>query len=394
MRNRYLLSFLLLVVLLFSVPTSIVNASEQIPAMEYINVSEKPGHSLKLSKLIMGTDHLGKIPNEKTIEVLNEAVKLGINAFDTAPIYTDSIEVRFGDWLKSMNRTDLHVITKGGFPRDLGPGTYYGRLKGTKQQITANVFEEIQRSSANYNHQIAIYLMHRDDMEYRDYKRVNRALTPVKTILEALSDPILRKEYNMLGLSNWETERINESQKAASDNPDLVRPVVNSPYFSLLEMGSVTIHSGGVQVKHQDMMNPDFQKGVKLMTYSPLGGFSIFSKGWEVAKKNALELKNNNDRYWGHVYDAIFHEANEKRFMKAIEFTKKFNELHHTSYTLDQIAMAYVVAHPRTDFVIIGPRNVEQLRRTVQSLEAAKLLTKEDLDYLYTVTSKEESNRS
>ncbi|MBF0547296.1 MAG: aldo/keto reductase [Candidatus Riflebacteria bacterium] len=394
MRNRYLLSFYLLVVLLFSVTTSLVQASGQMPVMDYIDVGEKANQSLRISKLIMGTDHLGKIPNEKTIEVLNEAVKLGINTFDTAPIYTDSIEVRFGNWLKSLNRSDLHVITKGGFPRDLGPGTYFGRLKGTKEQITANVFEEIQRSKANYNNKIAIYLMHRDDMEYRDYKKVERPLTPVKTILEGLSDPLLRKNYTMLGVSNWETGRINESQKVAAENPNLVRPVVNSPYFSLLEMGSGTIHSGGVQVKHEDMMNPDFQKGVKLMTYSPLGGFSIFSKGWETAKKNALELKNKNDRYWGHVYDAIFTEANEKRFMRAIEFTKNFNEKHKTNYTLDQIAMAYVIAHPRTDFVIIGPRSVEQIRRTVQALEVAKLLTKEDLDYLYTGSAITGSNHS
>ena len=44
---------------------------------------------------------------------------------------------------------------------------------------------------------------------------------------------------------------------------------------------------------------------------------------------------------------------------------------------------AYVMAHPRADFVVIGPRTVEQLRRTVQALALAKDLRRGDLDYLY-----------
>ncbi|RCK78266.1 MAG: putative oxidoreductase [Candidatus Ozemobacter sibiricus] len=352
-------------------------------AMEYLEVGEAPGPVLRLSRLIMGTDHLGKVPNEQTIEVLEEAVRLGINAFDTAPIYTDDIEVRLGRWLQTKNRSDLYVITKGGFPRDLGPGTYYSRLRGDARQIMANVFEEASKSRARYGSPIAIYLMHRDDADFQGYRRVERPPTPVATILEALSDPRLRQFYGLIGVSNWETARVEESQRVARDHPGLLRPVCNSPYFSLLEMGSVTIHVGGVQVTHADMMNPEFQKGVRLMTYSPLGGFSIVRPGWEAAKQRALALKQAGDRYWRNVYDAIFHPANEARFRRAEAFAAAFNAKHGTSYTVDQVLNAWVLAHPRTDFVVIGPRTVEQLRRTVQSLELAKHLTPADLDYLY-----------
>ncbi|MFZ2958067.1 MAG: aldo/keto reductase [Candidatus Ozemobacteraceae bacterium] len=381
--KKLLRSFFLLFPLLFLVAALPAQILSTAPEMEYIEFGEKPGQSRVISRLILGTDHLGKVPNQQTIDVLNEAVKLGINAFDTAPIYTDSIESRLGEWLKAQNRSDLNVITKGGFPRDLGPGTYYSRLHGSKEQIFANVLEEAKKSRANYTAPITIYLMHRDDIQYWRYQKIERDQTPVQTIMEALSIPLLKKNYLMVGVSNWETPRVEETQKVAKEHSDLVRPVCNSPYFSLLEMGSGTIHSGGVQVTHENMMDKEFQKGVKLMTYSPLGGFSIFSKGWEEAKKKALELKNNHDRYWGHVYDAIFHEANEKRWNRAVEFTRKFNEKHGTSYTLDQIANAYVLAHPRSDFLIIGPRTVEQLRRTVQVLKIAKMLTTADLDYLH-----------
>ncbi len=375
----------LVLLVLFFLPVLLLHAQSPVfPEMDYIDVYEKPGVGRRLSRLIMGTDHLGKVPEERMIEVLNEAVKLGINTFDTAPIYAMSSEYKLANWLKSLNRSDLYVITKGGFPRDFAAGRYHSRLKGTPEQIVANIYEQLKWSQASLGAiGITIYLMHRDDADYTDYVKVARPQTPVKTILSALSHPFLRHRYLMVGVSNWETHRVEESQRVAMQNPDLVRPVCHSPYFSLFEMGNFSIHSGGVQVTHDEMMKPDFQKGVKIMTYSSLGGFSVLSRGWGAAKKTALELKQQKERYWGHVYDAIFHDENEKRYQRAVEFTDRLNKKHGTAYTLDQIFTAYVLAHPRTDFLVIGPRSVEQLRRTVQALEVAKLLTPEDLEYLY-----------
>jgi aryl-alcohol dehydrogenase-like predicted oxidoreductase len=225
--------------------------------------------------------------------------------------------------------------------------------------------------------------MHRDDVDYQDYQRVQKVQIPVATIIEALSDPTLRSHYQMIGLSNWETPRVDASQQVARARPELLRPVCNSPYFSLFEMGPVTIHSGGVQVTHADMLNRRFQPGVKLMTYSPLGGFSIVRPGWKPAKDRALALKNARDRYWGHAHDALFHEANAQRYRRAVAFTERFNAAHHTTYTLDQVLNAYVLAHPRTDFLVIGPRTIADLHRTVESLELARRLSPADLEFLH-----------
>jgi aryl-alcohol dehydrogenase-like predicted oxidoreductase len=346
--------------------------------MDYVTIGNP---ALRFSRLILGTDHLGKGGEEQATAVLNEALRLGINAFDTAPIYSESIEMILGAWLRSIERNDLFVITKGGFPVDTGPGTYQSRLKGSVDEIAANVFEELKGSRAMYSQPITVYLMHRDDNDYLDYKRIARDRTPADTILRALSLPHLASQYQMIGLSNWENSRVEEALSVQI--PGVLRPVCCSPYFSLLEMSDVTIHSGGVQVKHEDMMNPDFQKGIRIMTYSPLGGFPIFSRSWEEAEKDALTLKNEQERYWGHVYDAIFHEANKKRWKRLEQFTQAFNQKHQSHYTMDQMAHAWVLAHPRSDFMIIGPCNIEQLRRTVGALELSKLLSLKDLDYLY-----------
>lgn len=353
------------------------------PAMEYGDLCETPVNCLRVSRLVLGTDHLGKMDNARTVEVLNEAVKLGINTFDTSPIYAASIEERLGAWLKARGGGGLYTISKGGFPRDLGPGTYSSRLKGTKEEITRGVLEEITTSDRQLNHAITVYLLHRDDADFLAYARADRPQTPVRTILEAMAAPELRNKYRMLGVSNWETRRVDESQAEAKRDPALPRPVLSSPYFSLLEMSSITTHSGGVQVKHAEMTDPAFQPGIKIMTYSPLGGFSIVRRGWESARKEALALKNGGDRYWGHAYAAIFHEANEKRFARALKFTADFNAAHNTRYTVDQVLNAWVLAHKRVDFLAIGPRDTGQLRQTFEALRLSKLLTPADLDYLY-----------
>jgi len=359
------------------------SAAPPSPAMEYRTLCSRQGLCKQLSRLILGTDHLGNLPQVQTLEVLNEALKLGINTFDTAPIYTDKIEIRLGAWLARQNRTDLHVITKGGFPRDLGPGTYQSRLKTSKAEIVTQVSEELEKSRAQYRQKISIYLMHRDDADFNNYQRVKREQTPVQTVLEALSAPLLTQHFDFLGLSNWRTARVEEALQLAQTHPDFSQPLCNSPYFSLLEMGPVTIHSGGVQVKHAEMMRADFQRGISLMPYSPLGGFSIFSRGWESAKAHAYRLKMQKDRYWRNLFDAIFTEANHQRYLRAEAFAKAFNLQHQTHYSLDQFVNAYALAHPRSDFLIIGPRSVAQLRRTVEALKLAKALNAEDLDWLY-----------
>jgi len=352
------------------------------PGMEYAEVCDRPSHCLELSRLVMGTDHLGKMENAKTVEILDEAVRLGINAFDTSPIYAERIEYRLGEWLRA-GRTGLYVISKGGFPRDLGPGTYSSRLKGSSAEIAAGVREELDTSSRQLNGNIAIYLLHRDDADFENFKKTARQATPAGTILAALARPELRNSYGMLGVSNWETARVAEALASADLDPGLPRPAVNSPYFSLLEMSSVTTHSGGVQVRHEEMADPAFQPGIKLMPYSPLGGFSIIRRGWAEARRDARERRDAGDRYWGHAFEAIFHEANEKRFNRAAAFIESFNTAHGTDYTVDQLLNAYVLAHPRADFLVIGPRDLEQLRRTVGALRLSKLLTREDLDHLH-----------
>jgi len=408
------------------------------PAMEYVEVCGPDQSGAKtckcISRLVMGTDHLGSLWEQSgfpeaqnatpawqrkanATKMLDLAVDKGINLFDTSPIYVEGIENTLGDWLqqkKQSGNLKLYALSKGGFPYDLGPGTYDSRLHGSRKEIIKNVSDELRWSYPNLHGQIDFYLMHLDDIRFVNYvdrtfvdeNGAPRVQTPVQTILEALSDDAvypdlpylsgksIRSHYTWIGVSNWTTQRVNEALQVAKSNPAVLAPTINSPYFSLFEMSATfTIHSGGVEVTHAEMMDPGFQKGILIMPYSPLGGFPIIDKGtpaklgkdaWENAKAVAKGLDNMKDRYWGNVYEATFTPENEKRFYRVWEISQKL-ALEGSKYTIDQWLNAYVLAHPRVDLLAVGPIKKEHLDRTAGALELAKALRKRPdiLDWLY-----------
>jgi hypothetical protein len=133
--------------------------------MDYVNVCDRQNVCRNFSRLIMGTDHLvqanwnqpgqNEMTEQQVFAVLDEAVKLGINFFDTAPIYVGGIENKLGKWLQSR-RGDIaqdgfypnralnpdrkaYLLSKGGFPFDLyyskklEPGSHSQSLKGKLQ---------------------------------------------------------------------------------------------------------------------------------------------------------------------------------------------------------------------------------------------------------------------
>jgi len=430
-------ALLLITILLFStfLTTNILFATDLSPeGMEYIEVRNEKNERVKFSRLIMGTDHLAqenwneqknrKITEESVNEVLDEAARLGINLFDTSPIYVGDIEYKLGKWMESYRQKNpdkkIYALSKGGFPFDLywakklpegvnsnclqevlkerhfmaegypalpsvPAGTYASRLFGTREQIIERVSEELGHTLNNLRQNPTVYLMHRDDGDLISFETIKRSQNSVKTIMEALSSKELRDNFTFLGWSNWKPHRITRSVRLAKKQSDLVKPVFNSPFFSLFEMSERAIHAGGIQVTHEDMMNENFLKGIKMMPYSPLGGISILDKPeprWDNARKDARRKYFQGDPYWKNVYHSIFTCANEARYNRAVSFTKEFNKKHNTSYTIDQMINAYALAHKRTDFLVIGPITVEQLRRTVAALTLSKMLTKADLDYL------------
>jgi len=434
-KPKGLLCFSILLISIWLNVLALPSVVFSVEEMEYVEVSNERNVKVKFSRLIMGTDHVAQDdwygPNSRQIteeyvhQLFDEAARLGINLFDTSPIYVGDIENKLGKWMKSWKEKNpgkqVYALSKGGFPFDLywskklpegvnsncvqellkakgimaegddelpnvPNGTYISRLFGDDRQIASRIGDEIKHTLTNLGGAPTVYLMHRDDGDFINFEAVKRSQSSVLDIMEALSSKDLRQQFTFLGWSNWKPHRIMRSLNLSDNRPDLARPVFNSPYFSLFEMSERSIHAGGIQVTHEDMMNENFLKGIKIMSYSPLGGISILDRPepcWVNARKDARKKYAQGDPYWKNVYHAIFTCANEARYNRVVDFTGQFNKKHGTSYTVDQMVNAYALAHTRADFLIIGPISVEQLRRSVGALKLAGMLTRKDLDYLY-----------
>ena len=148
-------------------------------------------------------------------------------------------------------------------------------------------------------------------------------------------------------------------------------------------MNKATINIGTPIVTHYDMMNVNYQMGIKIITYNPTGWYKIFELGWEKAEQLALQLKNDNVRYRNTIYDAIFTQTNKDRYYRLLEFTQNFNRQNNSNYTIMQMLYAWILKHPRVDALSIQAHNVEELEQINAALELTKQITVQDINNIY-----------
>ena len=149
-----------------------------------------------MSRLVLGTMLL----TESDDGVLDEYVRLGGNAIDTARVYGDGESERaLGEWLSrqpSSVREQLLIVSKGAHP------------DGDRRRVTPEEIERDLRVSVELlGGPVDVYLLHRDDPS-----------VPVGTIVEALNALREAGLIRAFGTSNWTTERIDEANAWASAN--------------------------------------------------------------------------------------------------------------------------------------------------------------------------------
>lgn len=382
-------------------------------------------HHIEMSKIVMGTGDLHslvdaniKIPEEPgeakkdavdkafraPFKLLDRAAELGINTFDTASIYAQSEEI-LREWLdRRTEKKQVYVIIKGGFFEedektkiDKKGDKYNSRLTGSPTEIKQKVEEEIEGSlnrlrvtetDKNKKDNVSfIFLTHRDDVSVKNGKIEDREKNTIENIAKGLADiELFKNNPPIFGLSNLSKERAQEFLDVTTAKTELNKlvPIIFSPYFSLMEMIGGYSYPGTIQVTHNDMNleKEAYLPNLKVMTYSPLGGYGKLCTTWKWEK--AKEDASKETEYLRGFHDAIFHKDNEQRLDRAKAVARKIVEDKGISCEPDQVLNAYVLAHSRVDHMIIGPLNEAQLNRSVESLKIAKILKDNDLlDYLY-----------
>ena len=298
---------------------------------------------LKLPAVSLGLWHnFGDTGNfENMRQICFAAFDNGITHFDLANNYgpePGSAEKNFGRILKEdlgQYRDELIVSTKAGYDMWEGP---YGNW-GSRKYLLASLDQSLKRMGLEY---VDIFYHHRMDPE-----------TPLEETMGALRDIVQSGKALYVGISNYSPE---DTRKAIDMLNDMgVHCLIHQMRYSMLDCSNDSV------------LSVLEEKGVGAIAYSPL-------------KQGILTGKYLN----GIPEDSRAH--GHSQFLKessltpeVMETTRKLKEIaDKRGDTLSHMALAWVLAQKQMASVILGARNLEQIKDNLKALECAPFSDEEN----------------
>jgi aryl-alcohol dehydrogenase-like predicted oxidoreductase len=318
---------------------------EKVKKLEYRNLGRT---GVKVSPLCLGTMNFGsRTPETKAIEIINQAIDVGLNFIDTANLYGDAnegvgrSEEIIGEALKQNDkRKQLVLATKVYFQMDPDDPNSSGL---SRRHIISECEASLERLGTNY---IDLYQLHRPSK-----------YIPIDETLRGLDDLIHNGKIRYIGTSGFQAWQIIEGLWI-SDKLLLNRFVTEQHFYNMLDRSI------------EKNIIPIAQKyDIGILPYSPLDGGILTGK----YRRNIPFPNDTRFTFepWKGVWDC---DLNEAVYHLLDEITEIIEE---KSCTMSQFALAWLMAQPRITSVIIGPRTTEQLKENLGALHVK--LTKSDL---------------
>jgi predicted oxidoreductase len=242
---------------------------------------------------------------------LNRCVELGITTIDTAEIYGGyRVESALGGAmaLSPGLRDKLAIVTKAGIyvPNDLSPARKVGFYDASAAQLRTSVEQSLRLLGCE---QVELFLVHRPDW-----------LTGIDDTARGLNQLVQDGKIRKAGVSNY-----SASQFAAL-NSLMDEPLfTNQVEFHLLRMDPMV--DGSFDQCQQHRFRP--------MAWSPLAGGRLFDPNEPAAVRLAQTAAALSSKYGG--------------------------------ATLEQLAYAWVMAHPSCPYPVIGTNKIERIESAVKA---------------------------
>ncbi|MEO0031055.1 MAG: hypothetical protein RIS94_813 [Pseudomonadota bacterium] len=309
------------------------------------------GTDLSVSRLCYGTNMLGWMLDQgKSNAILDRFVELGGNFIDTARSYGDwmpdapsgASERAIGAWLKTRNRADVVVATKGGF-FDMRVGDYRNRC--TPDDIALDLSQSLDHLGIDT---IDLYFLHMDNPE-----------VPVEAIIDALVGHQDAGRIRHFAASNWAADRIVAANAYAAS---IGKPgfVASETFWGLAAPDAAAAAAQGYQHYYEGEYEALHASGMPIIAYAAQSGgyFTKLAKG-EVPEQLAARYGN---------------PVNERRFAAARALAEKHG------VSINEIVLAYLLCQPNQTIPIFGGSSVEQVEESVKA--AALSLTADELAQL------------
>ena len=284
--------------------------------------------SLEVSALglgCMGMSHqYGKAEEKDSLAVLNRALELGVNFFDSSDSYGPFINEELISNVLKTKRDQVVIATKFG-QQFLPDGTR--KINGNPEYVKQACDASLKRLGIET---IDLYYQHRVDKS-----------VPVEETWGAMKELVTAGKVKKLGISEASAETI---RKAHSVHPVTALQTEYSLWSRDIEKNNVlaTIN----------------ELGIGLVAYAPLG------RGFLTGQiKNPTDLKEDDGRKSWPRFQAEAITENTKLLEK---LTQIANEL---SCTLNQLAIAWVLAKGNDIVPIPGTTQVKNLESNLKALD-------------------------
>jgi aryl-alcohol dehydrogenase-like predicted oxidoreductase len=280
--------------------------------------------------------HQWTLDEEASRPIIQRALDLGINFFDTANAYSDGTsEEIVGRALAEFGRRDEIVLaTKVFFPLRQAPNI--GGL--SRKAIFAALDASLRRLGTDY---VDLYQIHRWDDR-----------TPIEETLEALHDVVKSGKVRYLGASSMFAWQFSKSLYVARGRGWTPFSTMQNHYNLLY------------REEEREMLPLCAAEGIGVIPWSPL------ARGRLTRNAGEATPRVRTDEYGKGLYDP--HEASDRRVIDAVAALAARRDLPRA-----QIALAWLLHKPVVTAPIVGASKIGQLEDAVAALSVK--LTPEEI---------------
>ena len=283
---------------------------------------------VKVSELCFGTMSFGGDADEQESGRLFKACRnAGINFFDCANAYSNGTSEEILGRLIASDRDNLVITSKS--TQAVGQDI---NARGSNHR---HVVREVEASLKRLNtDRIDVYFMHHFDDSL-----------PTEEILRGLENIVQSGKVLYIGASNYAAWQVAKAL-GISERRGWARFDVIQPMYSLVKRQVET-----------EILPMALSENVGVIPYSPIGAGALSGRYRKGQRPEDGRLVTNE------MYAKRFSEA--ETFEAATAFTEfaENMDVHPVS-----LAVAWVGAHPAITSPIIGARNVEQLKPSLESV--------------------------
>ena len=296
------------------------------------------GLDKKVSKIIIGNN------NQK---IYSKASKLwdyyyenGGNTFDNSIYYRNGEAEKFlGKWLKSRNNEkNIVVISK------------IGEENSKPSEISSLLETSLERLHLS---SVDILILHHDNKN-----------VPIQEFVDVFNDIKSAGKIRIFGISNIHKERFNDSLKWSKQKNKTPFTIINNQ-FSLAKMETPL---------WPDCLSISDKNYIKYLENNNITHFAWSSQARGFFIKENLIKKIFRRKFHKYLKNCFYSSDNIEKRKITEQLAKKYN------CSSNDIALSWLIDQKFPSYAIIGPKNISQLRFSMNSLNIK--LTEEEKNWL------------